>query len=121
MVPVRSLRIVRKDGTVQEVPEPDEALGILRHSTSHLLALAVMELYPEVHLGIGPPTSEGFYYDFEMPHRLNDDDLARIEEKMEALRQQDIVFEPEIVEQEESLAFFEGKGERLKAELGLVS
>ncbi len=92
-------------------------MGILRHSTSHLLALAVIELYPEVHLGIGPPTSEGFYYDFEMPHRLNDDDLARIEEKMEALRQQDIVFEPEIVEQEESLAFFEGKGERLKAEL----
>ncbi len=117
MVPVRSLRIVERDGTVQEVPNPDEALGILRHSTSHLMALAVTELYPEVHLGIGPPTSEGFYYDFDMPHRLSDDDLAKIEEKMEALRQQDIAFEPEIVEQEESLAFFQAKGERLKSEL----
>ncbi len=81
------------------------------------MALAVIELYPEVHLGIGPPTSEGFYYDFEMPHRLNDDDLAKIEEKMEALRQQDITFEPEIVDPDESLKFFQCKGERLKAEL----
>ena len=117
MVPVRSLRIVERDGTVQEVPNPDEALRILRHSTSHLMALAVTELYPEVHLGIGPPTSEGFYYDFDMPHRLSDDDLAKIEEKMEALRRQDIAFEPEIVDQEESLAFFQAKGERLKSEL----
>ncbi len=117
MVPVRSLRTVRRDGTIQEVPDPDEALEILRHSTSHLMALAVIELYPEVHLGIGPPTSEGFYYDFEMPNRLSEDDLAKIEETMEALRQEDIAFEPEIVEQEESLAFFQGKGERLKAEL----
>ncbi len=117
MVPVRSLRTVTRDGTIQEVPDPDEALAILRHSTSHLMALAVIELYPEVHLGIGPPTSEGFYYDFEMPNRLSDDDLAKIEEKMEALRQQDIAFEPEIVEPQESLAFFKEKGERLKAEL----
>ena len=114
---LRSLRTVRRDGTIQEVPDPDEALEILRHSTSHLMALAVIELYPEVHLGIGPPTSEGFYYDFEMPNRLSEDDLAKIEERMEALRQEDIAFEPEIVEQEESLAFFQGKGERLKAEL----
>ena len=117
MVPIRSLRTVRRDGTIQEVPDPDEALEILRHSTSHLMALAVIELYPNVHLGIGPPTSEGFYYDFEMPDRLSEDDLAKIEEKMEALRQQDLAFEPEIVEHEKSLAFFQGKGERLKAEL----
>jgi len=117
VVPVRSLRTVRRDGTIQEVPDPGEALTILRHSTSHLLALAVIELYPEVHLGIGPPTSEGFYYDFEMSDRLAEDDLAKIEEKMEVLRQQDLAFEPEIVEQAKSLAFFQGKRERLKAEL----
>ena len=117
MVPLRALRTVSRDGAVQEALDADEALEILRHSTSHLMALAVTELYPEVHLGIGPPTSEGFYYDFEMPERLSDEDLTKIEEKMEDLREQDLSFEPEIVEQEESIAFFRTKGERLKTEL----
>lgn len=113
----RILKAIRRDGSRFEVRNPEESLEILRHSTSHLMALAVMELYPDVHLGIGPPTSEGFYYDFETLHRLTDEDLPRIEQKMEELRRENLPFEPSVVTQEESLEFFLEKGEHLKAEL----
>ncbi|MEE2839668.1 MAG: threonine--tRNA ligase [Acidobacteriota bacterium] len=114
MAPLQS---IHKDGTVTGVEDPEEALEILRHSTSHLMALAVMELYPEVHLGIGPATSEGFYYDFQTPHRLSEGDLEKIEQKMVELKGKDLSFEPSIVSQEEALDFFQNQGEGLKKEL----
>ena len=100
------LQTIHRDGTVTGVEDPEEALEILRHSTSHLMALAVMELYPDVHLGIGPATSEGFYYDFQTPHRLSEGDLEKIEQKMVELKNQDLSFEPSIVSQEEALDLF---------------
>ena len=72
------LQAVQRDGSLLSVDDPEEALEILRHSTSHLMALAVRDLYPEVRLGIGPATSDGFYYDFETPHRFSDEDLERV-------------------------------------------
>ena len=111
------LQTIHKDGTITGVEDSEEALGVLRHSTSHLMALAVMELYPEVHLGIGPATSEGFYYDFQTPHRLSEDDLEKIEQKMAELKSQDLSFEPSIVSQEEAVNFFQNLGEGLKTEL----
>ena len=111
------LQTIDKDGTVTVVEDPEEALQILRHSTSHLMALAVMELYPDVHLGIGPATSEGFYYDFQTPHRLNEEDLEKIEQKMVELKSQDLSFEPSIVSQEDALDLFRERGEDLKKEL----
>ena len=111
------LQTIHKDGTITGVEDSEEALGVLRHSTSHLMALAVMELYPEVHLGIGPATSEGFYYDFQTPHRLSEDDLEKIEQKMAELKSQDLSFEPSIVSQEEAVDFFQNLGEGLKTEL----
>ncbi len=60
------LRTISRDGKILEVADSEEALEILRHSTSHLMALAVTQLYPDVHLGIGPATNEGFYYDFRV-------------------------------------------------------
>ena len=87
--------------------DSEEALQILRHSTSHLMALAVTQLYPEVHLGIGPATSEGFYYDFQTPSRLTEEDLETIEKKMQELRSQDLPFEPSIVSKKKALEFFE--------------
>ena len=110
-------RTVHRDGEVLEVTNSEEALGILRHSTSHLMALAVSQLYPEVHLGIGPATSEGFYYDFQTPHRLTEEDLQTIEKKMQELRSQDLPFVPSIVSREKALEFFQKKGEDLKTEL----
>ena len=73
----QELPAVFRDGRIETVGDREEALTILRHSTSHLMALAVTDLYPDVHLGIGPPISEGFYYDFQTPHRFSDADVAQ--------------------------------------------
>jgi len=110
-------RTIHRDGEVVEVTDSEEALQILRHSTSHLMALAVTQLYPEVHLGIGPATSEGFYYDFQTPRRLTEEDLETIEKKMQELRSQDLPFEPSIVSKKKALKFFKKEGEHLKTEL----
>jgi len=112
-----SFRTIHRDGEVLEVTDSEEALQILRHSTSHLMALAVTQLYPEVHLGIGPATSEGFYYDFRTPHRLTEEDLETIEKKMQELSSQDLPFEPSIVSKKKALKFFTKEGENLKTEL----
>ena len=111
------MKTIHRDGTVHEVFDSDEALETLRHSTSHLMALAVSHLFPGVSLGIGPPTGEGFYYDFQLQHRLTEDDLPRIEAKMEELKSQNLEFEPSILEQCEALDFFRSHGEELKTEL----
>ena len=92
-------------------------MTILRHSTSHLMALAVIDLYPDVHLGIGPPTSEGFYYDFQTPHRFTDEDLSRIETRMQGLVTENLPFEPSIVSKEEAMKYFRAQDEELKTEL----
>ncbi len=112
-----SLKTIHRDGSLLEVDNKEEALEIVRHSTSHLMALAVSELFPEVHLGIGPPTSEGFYYDFQTPHRFTEEDLPKIEEKMQELKDRDLAYEPSIVNQDEALQLFQRQGEELKTEL----
>ncbi len=111
------MQVVHRDGSRAEVSNQEEALEILRHSTSHLMALAVMELFPDVSLGIGPATSEGFYYDFQTPHRFTEEDLGRIQEKMEELRAEDLPFEPSIINKDEAVEFFRERGEHLKTEL----
>ena len=63
-----------------------EALHVYRHSTAHLLAAAVLELFPETKLGIGPPTDTGFYYDFQRDAKFTPEDLERIEAKMKELQ-----------------------------------
>ncbi|MGH9339952.1 MAG: threonine--tRNA ligase [Acidobacteriota bacterium] len=112
-----AIKAISRDGQQFEVGDPAQALEIVRHSTSHLMALAVSELYSDVHLGIGPPTSEGFYYDFETPHRFSEEDLEKIEARMKDLKSQNLVYEPAIVDKSRAVEFFRGKGERLKTEL----
>src|SRR5689334_25375198 len=81
---VRDLRLPLQDGepiqilTTRDKDDPD-ALAVLRHSSAHLLAEAVTQLYPGVKLAIGPPIENGFYYDFDFPSAINEDDLAKIE------------------------------------------
>jgi threonyl-tRNA synthetase len=70
-----------------------EALYVYRHSTAHLLAAAVLELFPETQLGIGPPIDNGFYYDFDRPTAFTADDLAKIEKKMAEIRDRDLPYE----------------------------
>src|SRR3954449_9817740 len=84
---VQDLRLPLQDGrqihflTTRDTGDPD-ALYVLRHSSAHLLAEAVRRLYPGVKVAIGPPIENGFYYDFEFPEPISEDDLPRIEEEI---------------------------------------
>jgi threonyl-tRNA synthetase len=94
-----------------------EALALYRHSTAHLLAAAVTNLFPGVQCGIGPATDEGFFYDFVVPRPFVPEDLEAIETKMRELAAQDLVYERQMWPREEAKAFFAGRGEPLKVQL----
>src|SRR6266702_6144957 len=98
-------------------PESPRALGIYRHTTSHLLANAVKDLFPEVKIGIGPATEDGFFYDFERPTPFTPEDLARIEAKMREIKARDFPIRRVEQPKEEALAYFRGQGDTLKVEL----
>lgn len=92
-------------------------LDRLRHSASHIMAQAVSDLYPGVKLAIGPAIGNGFYYDFDLPDALADEDLARIEARMKEIICEDQVFEQRFLPKKEALAFFEKRGETYKVEI----
>ena len=73
------LEVIERDGSKSILHEPARALEVLRHSTSHLMAMAVLELFPGTRLGIGPAIEDGFYYDFQLDHPFTEEDLGRIE------------------------------------------
>jgi threonyl-tRNA synthetase len=104
-----SLRLVMPDGP--------EALALYRHSTAHLLAAAVTNLYPGVQCGIGPATEEGFFYDFVVPRPFVPEDLEKIEAKMRELAATDLPYERQIWPREEAIEFFTRRGEPLKVQL----
>ncbi|HEX2282951.1 MAG TPA: threonine--tRNA ligase, partial [Thermomicrobiales bacterium] len=81
-------------------------LARMRHSAAHLMAEAVLEIYPDARLGIGPAIEHGFYYDFDLPRPLTPDDLAEIERRMTANRQKAEPFVREVVTREEALRIF---------------
>jgi threonyl-tRNA synthetase len=85
-----------------------KALVVYRHSTAHLLAAAVLELFPETQLGIGPPTEAGFYYDFQRDQKFTPDDLDKIEAKMWELQKQNLPFERKLTRKEDGLAKYAG-------------
>jgi threonyl-tRNA synthetase len=94
-----------------------EALPLYRHSTAHLLAAAVTNMFPGVQCGIGPPTEEGFFYDFVVPRPFVPEDLEAIENKMRELADQDLIFERQMWPREEAKKFFAARGEPLKVQL----
>ena len=104
-----SVRIVTGD-------DPD-ALGLIRHSTAHLLAAAVTNLFPSAQCGIGPATDEGFFYDFVVERPFAPEDLDRIEAKMRDLASQDLPYDRQMWTREEAKAFFDQRGEPLKVQL----
>lgn len=109
---------VDKDAMIEFVTtETAEGLGILRHSTAHLLAHAVKELFPEALLTIGPLVDDGFYYDFYYPKGFVEDDLSRIEVKMKELAVQDFDITRIEMSRDEALKFFENLGEIYKVKL----
>src|SRR4051812_16233159 len=94
-----------------------EALPLLRHSTAHLLAAAVTNLFPGVQCGIGPATDEGFFYDFVVPRPFVPEDLDAIEKKMKELAAQDLIYERQMWPRDEAKKFFASRGEPLKVQL----
>jgi threonyl-tRNA synthetase len=109
---------IDRDASVRIVtPESAEALALYRHSTAHLLAAAVTNLFPGVQCGIGPATDEGFFYDFVVPRPFVPEDLDAIERKMRDLASQDLVYERQMWPREEARRFFAARGEPLKVQL----
>src|SRR5438477_11479240 len=94
-----------------------EALPLYRHSTAHLLAAAVTNLYPGTQCGIGPATDEGFYYDFVVERPFVPEDLETIEKKMRELSAEDLPYERQMWPREAAKAFFAQRGEPLKVQL----
>lgn len=95
-------------------PESPDALWVLRHSSAHVLATAVRQLFPEAQIGFGPPIEDGFYYDFDVPRPFTPEDLARIEERMREIVKADYPFVREEVSREEARRRF--KDDPLKLE-----
>jgi len=99
------------------LPGSAEALEILRHSASHLLAHAVLELYPDTKTGIGPAVENGFYYDFLRECPFTPEDLEAIEKRMMALVEADLPVSRRVLDKEEAVRLFEARGQELKVEL----
>ncbi len=95
----------------------DDPLHILRHSTAHLLAAAVMELYPDAKYGIGPPVQDGFYYDFAFSKPISESDLGAIESRMRRIAQEDRPFVRDVVTRQQALDEFRKRGQDYKLEL----
>src|SRR3954466_3309176 len=106
---------LEEDTQLRILTEKDpESLEVFRHSSAHLLAAAVLELFPETKLGHGPATESGFFYDFYRPTPFTPEDLAKIEKKMAELVQQDIPYAQEFFPRNEGLEKFKGEGDFMK-------
>src|SRR5437868_3725249 len=95
----------------------DDKYYRLRHSTAHLMAQAVGELFPGVKYAIGPPIEDGFYYDFDLPAPIKDDDLPRIEQKMREIANRDLAIVRKEMPREEAMAFCAALDQPYKVEL----
>ncbi|MEA2362686.1 MAG: threonyl-tRNA synthetase [Thermoleophilaceae bacterium] len=117
---LRDLDAPLAEGPVEIVTAKDpDALWLIRHDAAHVLATAVMELYPGVKISIGPPIDDGFYYDFEFPEgvKVSDEDFERIEQKMREHIAADEHFERTDVPVEEAIERFRAEGQDYKVEL----
>jgi len=109
---------VASDAEVAIVTERDpEGVEILRHSSAHLLAHAVKELYPDAQVTIGPVIENGFYYDFSYKRPFTPEDLAAIEKKMAEISRQDFPVARKVMPRDEAVEFFKKQGEIYKAEI----
>jgi len=119
---VQDLRLPLRDGepiellTTRDTEDPD-ALSVLRHSTAHLLAEAVLRLHPGVKIAIGPPIADGFYYDFEFPEPISEDDLAAIEDEIRREIHEGRTWTREELTREDAIARFEAESQPYKVEL----
>src|SRR5438270_5692418 len=106
---------LEEDTSLRLITERDpEALEIFRHSSAHLLAAAVLELFPETKLGHGPPTESGFFYDFYREIKFTPEDLEKIEQRMKEIVERDERFAREFMPRAEGLERFKREGAFMK-------
>jgi len=111
-------RPLEADATLEILTDKDPAaLEIYRHSTAHLMAAAVLELFPETKLGIGPATDSGFYYDFQRETPFTPEDLERIEAKMWELQKKDLPYERKLTPKPQGLEKYNSLGDWMKCQL----
>ena len=109
---------LQRDSSIVLLTESQpEALEVFRHSTAHLLAHAVQELFPDARVGMGPVIEDGFYYDFEKTKPFTPEDLVAIEKKMGEIVRRDLPIQRKEIPRREALEHFRGLGEHLKVEL----
>jgi len=109
---------VESDADVAIITDKDrEGLDMLRHSTAHLLAHSVKELFPDAQVTIGPVIEDGFYYDFAFKRPFTPEDLAAIEKRMQEIAKRDIKVERQVMSRDEAVKFFKDQGEHYKAEI----
>src|SRR5947209_18535444 len=107
---------------ILETPVPEEArrdeeqayLARMRHSAAHLMASAVVDIIPEAKLGIGPAIEDGFYYDFDLPRSLSDEDLRQIEAKMKEIQATNSDYQYEPITREQALEMFKDQPYKLE-------
>ena len=111
-------RVISHDATVRFLtPKDAEGVDVIRHSTAHLLAQAVKQLYPQAQVTIGPVIENGFYYDFAIEPPFTTDDLEKIEARMHELAKADQPLSRQVMSRDEAVAYFKGLGEHYKAEI----
>jgi len=110
--------LLEQDSALSIITDKDpSALEIIRHSTAHLLAHAVKQLFPNAQVTIGPVIEDGFYYDFAFERAFTPEDLIRIEERMHELAKQDFPVTRRVISREEAIRFFREQGEEYKAKI----
>ena len=110
--------VIEQDASVSIITDRDEAgVEVLRHSTAHLLAQAVQQLYPGTQVTIGPTVEDGFYYDFATGHNFTPEDLTRIEQRMEELVASDLPVERVVCSRERAVELFRNMGEHFKVQI----
>ena len=110
--------MIENDSDVAIITNKDEkALEVIRHSTAHLLAQATQQIYPNAQVTIGPVIDNGFYYDFAYKDGFSEQDLAKIEKKMNAIVKQNLPIERMEMSREDAIEFFKSIGEQYKAEI----
>jgi len=109
---------IDRDANLAIVTERDpDGVEVIRHSTAHLLAHAVKELFPDAQVTIGPVIDNGFYYDFSYKRPFTPEDLAAIEKRMNEIAKRDLPVQRRVMDRDEAVAFFAGMGEKYKAEI----
>ena len=107
--------LIDQDADLAIVTDKDpEGLDVIRHSTAHLLAYAVKELFPDAQVTIGPAIENGFYYDFSYKRPFTPDDLQAIEKKMAELAKKDEPVTRKVLPRDEAVAYFKSIGEALQ-------